>query len=177
MSGEWGELSRRARHSTLPRSGSFDEPMGSVRARSDDVIYHIVSESEFRKQSRGGFYRSTSLAREGFVHCADRPVVLSVANDYFRNVEEPLLLLEIDPAAVSDNVVYESPAPIPGGGRAHLDLATRFPHVYGPIEISSIVAVGILKSADGYEWPERFEAPRAFLDAQQRTLDRRSRAQ
>jgi uncharacterized protein (DUF952 family) len=83
--------------------------------------------------------------------------VVPVSNDYYAEVAERLLLLEIDPVKLSSQVRFEVAAPIAGGGTAHLESAPLFPHVYGPIDLSAIVGVGVLgRTADSYAWPDSF---------------------
>jgi uncharacterized protein (DUF952 family) len=121
----------------------------------------MVPESEFRSCVDGELYRAANLEQDGFVHCADEPSVLAVANDYYADVSEPLLLLEIDPGRLGAETRYEAPAPLPGAGSSHQETAQRFPHVYGPIELSAIQGVGVLTSGvNGYAWPTAFVAAR-----------------
>jgi uncharacterized protein (DUF952 family) len=56
--------------------------------------------------------------------------VAGVGERYYRSVDEPLLLLEIDPSLLTSRVVEEVP---PGGQEA-------YPHVYGPIDVPAVVA-------------------------------------
>ncbi len=135
------------------------------RARDDDgAIYHLALRSELRAGVKRGTYRPARFAEDGFVHCAERANVLVVAGDYFADVRSPLVLLAIDPARLGADVIYEAPAPIPGGGRAHLESAARFPHVYGPINLSAITGVAPLVKRDGaFVWPERWVPVREML--------------
>ena len=126
-------------------------------SENKDRIYHLVIESELHAQTAGGLYRPLSLASEGFVHCSHEPSVIPVANDYYADVDEKLLLLIIDTAKLTSEVRYEAAAPLPGGGRAHLEDAPQFPHIYGPIDVAAIAGVGVLGlSTDGYLWPSSF---------------------
>jgi uncharacterized protein (DUF952 family) len=118
------------------------------------MIYHLVPLSALRAGSSDRSYSPASLAQEGFVHCADEASVLPVADDYYADVSEPLLLLELDPARLGPETKYEAPAPIVGGGAKHLTPGTLFPHVYGPIELEAVERVGTLRtSPSGYLWP------------------------
>jgi len=46
----------------------------------------------------------------------------------------------------------------PALGATHLEQATTFPHVYGPIELAAIREVGVLtRTAGGYAWPRQIE--------------------
>jgi uncharacterized protein (DUF952 family) len=130
------------------------------------MIYHIVTELDLRAHLNGDAYTPSSLNDYGFVHCALQPSVIAVANDYFFEAAEPVLLLEIDPERLISEVRYEAAAPIAGGGTSHLVPAALFPHVYGPINTQAIARVGVLGvMPDGYHWPGNFEALDAFLAA------------
>lgn len=143
----WFEIS-----DALPR---FEEaPPRSAR------IYHITTVAALRAQCAGDSYSPPSLAREGFVHCtATRSTLLAVARDYYDGATSPLLVLEIDPLRLAAELRFEAPAPIPGGGAAHLASGELFPHLYGPLELAAIVGVGELRRAGReFAWPDTFDA-------------------
>ena len=123
-------------------------------------IYHLAPASELRAGTTSTGYSPGRLQEDGFVHCAGSPAVaLAVAADYFKDLGEPLYVLVIDPARLDPEVRFEAAAPIDGGGTAHLEEATSFPHVYGPIDRAAIVEAARLEPAeDGFRWPDRFEA-------------------
>lgn len=124
-----------------------------------EPIYHLVPLSELRAGLRDAAYTPARFAVDGFVHCSATPAsVLAVARDYFAGLSEPLLVVRIDPARLRARLVFEAPAPIAGGGVAHLAGATLFPHVYGAIEVVAIDGAGVLApDGDGFSWPDRFE--------------------
>lgn len=128
-------------------------------------IYHLTPISELCAGCDARGHRPARLPEDGFVHCAGSPAVaLSVALDYFADLDEALWVLEIDPRRLRSPLRFEAPAPIAGGGTRHLRQAPRFPHVYGPIDREAIVAVGRLRrTANGFAWPDRFEALAAVL--------------
>jgi len=106
-------------------------------------IYHIVSRAAW-EQSAPGSYRADSLASEGFIHCSNADQVAWVANAFYRD-QADLVVLVIEPAKLSSAVRHEDV----GGGQ-------RFPHVYGPIDRVAVVDVRPLqRGADG-AW--RFDA-------------------
>ena len=130
------------------------------------VIYHLTSESDLRRYTKARIYRPPSLDSEGFVHCSDAASVLPVADDYFGDASAPMLLLEIDAGALAAEVRVEAPAPLPGGGTAHLTPGAAFPHVYGPIEVTAVRRLGWLRRGPaGYAWPPDWLDPEAFLSA------------
>jgi uncharacterized protein (DUF952 family) len=97
------------------------------------MLFHIAKASDWAAASAAGagsaYEVSTvgrTLAEEGFIHCSSSPEqVAFVLASYYTGVAEPLVLLTIDPALVGCEVRVE-------GG---------FPHVYGPLPVSAVVAV------------------------------------
>ena len=135
----------------------------SISDKLRAVIYHLVPESALHAGIQGDVYRAGNLEQDGFAHCADEASVVAIANDYYADVSEPLLLLEIDPGRLGSETRYEAPAPTPGGGSSHLENAVRFPHVYGAIELSAVQRIGVLSVGDsGYAWPSEWRKPLAF---------------
>jgi uncharacterized protein (DUF952 family) len=131
---------------------------------SAQLVYHLTPRSEFLGGIEGEAYSPPRLALDGFVHCATREVTLSVARDYFAGLAEPLLVLGIEPGRLRAELRYEAPAPIAGGGTAHLAEASLFPHVYGPIDLIAISGVGVLaRDGDAYVWPARLVSLAGFL--------------
>lgn len=90
--------------------------------------HHLARRSEWEAQRHTPSYRPGAFATEGFVHCTDGLDRLLVpANAYFRNDPGPFVVLEIDLDRVAAPVRYDADPPI-------------YPHVYGPIEPSAVVA-------------------------------------
>ena len=117
-------------------------------------IYHLVTAIDLARDYEDPIYRPVSLTEHGFVHCALEPSVVGVANDYYADVDSPLLLLEIDAKKISSETRLEDPAPLEHGGRDHLKTSTLFPHVYGPIDDVAILRIGRMQEqATGFQWP------------------------
>lgn len=93
-------------------------------------ILHMTAEGEWTDAQRAGAYRAASLATEGFIHCSEPQQVVEVANRLFRNRQD-LVLLHIDIRKLTSQGRYEN---LEGGTQL-------FPHVYGPINLESIVKV------------------------------------
>jgi uncharacterized protein (DUF952 family) len=128
-----------------------------------DTIYHLVAESEFRSQVKGNAYIPARFDRDGFIHCTGEPdTLLVVANDYFSNVEEPVLVLVIETARLTAEVRFEPPAPVEGSGASHLAGSQLFPHIYGSLNLGAVTEIGVLKRAEGYLWPDCFLTREAF---------------
>jgi uncharacterized protein (DUF952 family) len=121
------------------------------------MIYHIVTEKVYRSQNDGNKYLPLNYDENGFVHCALETSVLPVANDYYLNVEEKLLLLRIEPLKLKSQTKYEPAVLEKGVGTFHMTSSPVFPHVYGPIDNSAIDGIGVLvKGKKGYIWPKEF---------------------
>ncbi|MGZ8752464.1 MAG: DUF952 domain-containing protein [Acidimicrobiia bacterium] len=114
------------------------------------LVFHIARRQDWEAAQIDCEYRVSTLGRSlddvGFIHCsASRDQVLAVASAFYESVSEPLVLLTIEVdhvgSEVRDEFTGDSPEP--------------FPHVYGPIPVSSVTVVGDLhRDADGaFSWP------------------------
>lgn len=97
------------------------------------MILHIAGRDEWARARTDGECRPASLAEQGFTHCSDPGTVHLPANAFYAGRDD-LLLLVIDPARVGSPVCWEPGVPPQPGG-------PWFPHVYGPIPVSAVVAV------------------------------------
>jgi uncharacterized protein (DUF952 family) len=94
------------------------------------------------------FYAASSLHTQGFIHCSTVDQLTTPANLLARGVPG-LVVLEIDPAGLP--VRWEPGDPPDEAG-------SLFPHLYGPLPTSAVVAVhDFPPGPDG-----RFEVPRAL---------------
>jgi len=96
-------------------------------------IFHITADAEWQGAKRLVAYVPQSFAHDRFIHCSYAAQVARVANALFRG-RTGLVLLEIEPSLVGCGVIDEKPE----GGRE------LFPHVYGPLPCSAVVAVHAL---------------------------------
>ena len=103
------------------------------------TIFHITSGAAWNLAKAEGRYTADSLATEGFIHCSTAEQFIWVANQRFVGRTD-LVLLHIDPAKLTADVVYEN---LEGGTRL-------FPHVYGAIPVSAIIlASPLIPGPDG----------------------------
>ncbi len=116
-----------------------------------DWILHLVPASEFHACDGAASYVPRQFEKDGFIHCAvDAAVLLQVANRFYRQVSEELLVLVIDPARVAAQIRYEPPGH-PDGTPATSDETRLFPHIYGPLEREAIVSIRTaLRAPDGF---------------------------
>ena len=101
------------------------------------MIYHLTEPDRWaRSQAEGvhtGSSRGIELADEGFIHCSTAEQWPVVRGLFYADVHQ-LLLLHIDESLVDSEVVYEQLG----------DAPAEFPHIYGPLPLSAVVAVELL---------------------------------
>jgi uncharacterized protein (DUF952 family) len=93
-------------------------------------IFHICLPHDWVTNSQKGFYYHPSIEKEGFIHCSTAEQLENTIQRFFSDAER-LIILEIDPDLLLNELRYEQAT----------DLKESFPHVYGPINIDSIVHV------------------------------------
>jgi uncharacterized protein (DUF952 family) len=110
------------------------------------LILHITTRGEWDAAVAAGEYRAPSLDDEGFIHCSTPQQVTHVADWFYRDIPD-LVLLCIDPAELTSELRWEPSADA---------FAGDFPHVYGPIATSAVVEVLPWSRGDaGFEVPDR----------------------
>lgn len=108
------------------------------------VIFHIARRREWEAAvAKGEYRRSTrdaSLEEVGFIHCSTASQVAGVAERFYADEAEPLVLLTIDVDRLDVEVVHEN---LDGGSE-------QFPHIYGPLATQAVVRVeDLTRAADG----------------------------
>jgi uncharacterized protein (DUF952 family) len=98
------------------------------------VIFHLLSAADWAASQASGQVRPASLDDEGFVHCSTADQLPGVVARFYAGVAD-LLVLSVDVERLHAELRWEPPA------HAHDDPAERFPHVYGPLPVTAVVAV------------------------------------
>ena len=113
--------------------------------RDPDRLFHIVSRDVWSSAATEGWYRPDSLSAEGFVHLSYTEQVLGVADRFYRDLPDPVVVefgraaLAATGADVRDEDTY-------GSGQ-------RFPHLYGPLPTAAAVAAyPLVRTAAGFGW-------------------------
>ncbi|HNW13992.1 MAG TPA: DUF952 domain-containing protein [Anaerolineaceae bacterium] len=91
-------------------------------------IYHITEKKTWQDALLKGVYIPNDFAKDGFIHCSLESQVLAVAEKYFKQTPD-LLLLKIDTHQVISPLVFEN---LEGGDE-------NYPHIYGALSLSAIV--------------------------------------
>ncbi len=97
---------------------------------ASETIVHFCRRDSWAAARAAGEYSGDTLASEGFIHCSPWEHVHVPANALALGRTD-LVLLEIDPSRLTAPVRWE-PSPTDG---------MTFPHVYGPIDLTAVVAV------------------------------------
>jgi uncharacterized protein (DUF952 family) len=97
------------------------------------VIYHIATRGDWERAKRSGEYTTSTvgrtLAEEGFIHASGPGQVNGVANRYYRDIPDELLVLVIDTERLGPELRYED---VPGAD-------APFPHIYGPLNADAVL--------------------------------------
>lgn len=94
------------------------------------LIYHITSASEWNDAQQKGFYASSALKEEGFIHCCEERQIPDVLNRFYTG-KTNLVKLTIQTEKLASQLIYDWSNAI----------EDTFPHVYGPINLDAVTAV------------------------------------
>ncbi len=96
-------------------------------------VFHLALASDWEAARQTGDYRVSTrgktLEQEGFLHASFAHQWQGVHDAFYADLEEPLVLLEIDPDLLGVPLVVEAPE---GADEA-------FPHIYGPLPAAAVV--------------------------------------
>lgn len=141
----------RVRVATVTRDYSYAAGM-DVDATVDDELLHLALPEDWATARDVGEYRVSTRGRtldeEGFIHCSTPGQLEGVANRFYGDLGE-LVILRLDPDLLDAEIRLEPPA-------AGVD--ELFPHVYGPIPASAVIATTRWERDDDGRWrqPVRF---------------------
>jgi uncharacterized protein (DUF952 family) len=107
-----------------------------------DHVFHVALLADWVAAQAVGEYRVSTLGRsleeEGFLHLSYADQWPGVLAAYYSDVQEPLVLLEVDPDLLGRPLVVEAPSGSEPG-------AEEFPHLYGPLPVAAVVDVQPLR--------------------------------
>jgi uncharacterized protein (DUF952 family) len=93
------------------------------------LTLHLVPQAVWDAHDPAAPYLPAAYADDGFVHCTDGDgEMVAVANRFYAGDPRPFLLLTLDLERTGSPWRFDDPGRI-------------YPHVYGPIDASSVVAV------------------------------------
>ena len=96
------------------------------------IIFHITTDAEWSVANETGYYETSSLKDEGFIHCCLEEQMQGVLDRYFKG-KKNLLKLQIETDLLTSPFYYEwSPS-----------LGQTFPHIYGIINLDAVKNVQV----------------------------------
>lgn len=111
-------------------------------------IFHLAEPQHWTDALASGRYvqstRGATLEQQGFIHCSDAGQWARVRERFYADVTGDLVLLEIDPALLDAPLVREV-------GESGSD--EMFPHLYGPLPVTAVVATHTLPPPHGIPLP------------------------
>ncbi len=101
------------------------------------MIFHITTIESWRKAEVTKEYKPESLDIEGFIHCSTKSQVITVANTFYRDHKQ-LIVLKINPDKLLAKIKWEAPIHPHPNLVNDLDNSEKFPHVYGIINVDAV---------------------------------------
>ncbi|WP_414567375.1 DUF952 domain-containing protein [Nostoc sp. CCY 9925] len=113
-----------------------------------NTILHITQRQQWEQAKNLGSYHVDSLDSEGFIHCSRSTQIVKVANRFFNN-QKDLVLLFIDLEKVQAEIREEE-----------AEIGELFPHIYGELNIDAVYwVIDFAAGEDGF-----FQLPREVRD-------------
>ncbi len=99
---------------------------------------HLVPEANWEVHDPAAPYLPAAYRDDGFVHCTDGDEeMVKVANRFYRDDPRPFLLVTLDLDRTGSPWRFDDPG-------------ETYPHVYGPIDLASVLEVRrMTRDADG----------------------------
>lgn len=86
------------------------------------MILHMLTRTDWEAAQTKGIYQPPSLTEEGFIHCSQPEMIVTVANGLYLG-QKDMIILVIDPEMLVAPLIYED----------CYETGHAFPHIYGPI--------------------------------------------
>jgi uncharacterized protein (DUF952 family) len=113
------------------------------------IIYHLTPRAEWGTAQTVGYQTAESLETQGFIHASKLEQVVKVANKHYRSQNSDLVLLCIDTDNLTSPFKFEPPIN-PKTGEYEATVDEEYPHIYGTINLDSVVkVVDFPANADG----------------------------
>lgn len=101
------------------------------------TVFHITTQTLWEEAKKQGQYSCDSLQREGFIHMCRPQQLLATAEIHYKGKTD-LLLLQIGEELLEAPLKYEEAR------------GTKFPHLYGKLNLNSVIAVFPFRSVDSH---------------------------
>lgn len=110
----------------------------SAESKQSNITYHLAIVDEWIAQKDSEAYKPYVFEDDGFIHCTNGLDLLTeIANLFYKDSPEPRTVLVLDVSKIDAHVRYDDPE-------------ERFPHIYGALNPSAVVAeLSVKRQADG----------------------------
>jgi uncharacterized protein (DUF952 family) len=95
-----------------------------------EFIYHVTTSKAWEAAQANQSYMPQDFEKDGFIHCSIERQIEGVLERFYQG-HTGLVKLKIEKAKVQRPVLFELAE----------DLNELFPHIYGPLNLDSVVAV------------------------------------
>lgn len=95
-----------------------------------EFIYHITTTKAWEEALVIQSYLPSDFAKDGFIHCSIERQIAGVLERFYQG-QNGLVKLKIEKAKVQRPVLFE----------LAVDLNELFPHIYGPLNLDSVIEV------------------------------------
>lgn len=95
-----------------------------------EFIYHVTTAKAWEAAEAQQSYVPATFEKDGFIHCSIERQIEGVLERFYQG-QTGLVKLKIEKAKVQRPVLFELAE----------DLNELFPHIYGPLNLDSVVAV------------------------------------
>lgn len=95
-----------------------------------EFIYHVTKAKAWEAAQAQQSYVPATFEKDGFIHCSIERQIEGVLERFYQG-QTGLVKLKIEKAKVQRPVLFELAE----------DLNELFPHIYGPLNLDSVVAV------------------------------------
>lgn len=98
-----------------------------------EFIYHVTTKKAWDAAQAKQSYVPDDFEKDGFIHCSIDKQVEGVLERFYQG-QTDLVKLKIEKAKVQRPVLFELAQ----------DLDEMFPHIYGPLNLDSVVDVSVI---------------------------------
>lgn len=95
-----------------------------------EYIYHVTTQKEWEQAKINGAYQPVGFDAEGFIHCSTEEQIPGVLDRFYKG-QTGLVKLKIEKAKLERPLLFELAK----------DLDELFPHIYGALNVESVVEV------------------------------------
>ena len=95
-----------------------------------EYIYHVTTKKEWEQAQLNNEYKPVDYEKDGFIHCSIERQLPGVLDRFYKG-QTGLVKLKIEKAKVERPVLFELAQ----------DLDELFPHIYGSLNLGSVVDV------------------------------------